>query len=64
MPSTNSTEPGTYEQWQKIATALLQIPRSRLYRSEVKSVLIGLGKSQPELSAKLEDLHDSLRQYK
>jgi hypothetical protein len=65
MPSTNLIKTAPLDQWEKIAQALLKENPTKLFQSEVKSVLIGLKEERsPKLYAKLQRLHDEIRPWR
>ena len=50
-----------HDKWAVIATNVLKIPPRRLTRSEVDSVMIGLGPHFPLLTEKLTNLREQIK---
>lgn len=53
-----------HDQWASIARKVLKIPPKRLTRSEIESVITGLGPHFPHLTEALENLRRDVRPLK
>lgn len=54
----------THDQWASIARKVLKVPAKRLTRSEIDSVIIGLGPHFPHLTEALEKLRKDVKPMK